>query len=269
MADTGSALLNSMTPEEAAAIRRIAQARAAFPGMGDQEIYDMLGYQQAGGYGFIDPALQAAQIATSYNTARGNLALNAEDAYYNRMNNPYNVVSATQFARDTGAPGYLTDPNIANVPASPAAGYSKYINSILFPPGEAGASGGSPASAASSPASGGTANPLAGLGALANLTPEQAAAVRGINANREAQQGAQGAAARMVGGGLRGVGIGAQAAGSLAAGQVPGNAAFSERNFGLMSPDQQSQIFGLQASTGRVSDPMKAYQAYINTYGHR
>lgn len=266
MADTGSALLNSMTPEEGAAVRRIAAAREAFPGMNDQQIYDMLGYTQAGGYGFVDPSIQAAQIMGQYNANRGDLALRAQEQAYNRTDNPYNVVSATQFMRDTGASSVLSDPMLANVPLSPAAGYDRFINSILFPPGESGASGGSPSTVSSSSGTGGV--PLSQLGALAGLSDKDAAAVRQIAAQRQ-QEAAQAGAARLVGAGMGGVGIGAQAAGTYAAGRIPGNAAFSERDFGLLSPDQRATQFGLQKSTGRVSDPQAAYQAYINTYGHR
>src|SRR3990167_5925625 len=101
------------TPEEMAALRYIAGIRAANPGITDEQLIQMLPFTQAGGYGFVDPALQAAGITSSYNLGRGNLALAAGDQYYRQTSSPYNVVSALQFMRDTGASSLLTDPTLA------------------------------------------------------------------------------------------------------------------------------------------------------------
>lgn len=278
MPDTGSSVLDmiNVTPQERVALRQIAMARAE--GIPDDEIFASL--DQAGGSEFLPYIGEMAGIHTSYNLGRGNLALQAQDQAYQQTNNPYNVVGATQFMRDTGASGVLSDPSLANVTPGPAAGYQAYLDALFNPatfPEASAATGGIAPSTAPAPV------PAAGgLGDLAGITdPATIAALHLIDARRRQDaavaapmvatggaQTAQQGAARLVGAGI-GSGTSGQFRGTLAAGNVPGNSALSERDRGLLSPDQQAGLFGLQASTGRVSDPQAAYRQYLNTYGHR
>src|SRR5581483_9805440 len=73
------------------------------------------------------------------------LALSAQDAYYQRQANPFQIVPALQQLRDTGAAAALTDPTLASVQPSPASVYDAYLRSLY---GGAAAAGGSATPAA-------------------------------------------------------------------------------------------------------------------------
>src|SRR3990167_5248439 len=128
------------TPEEIQALRQIAAMRAA--GIPDADIFSRLANTQAGGYGLLGPALDAAGIASSYNLGRSQLAAGQQQFGYEMMGSPYNVVAANQYYADQGGTPGLTDPVLSNVPRSPMSRYGGFIDSILFPNGEMGAGGG-------------------------------------------------------------------------------------------------------------------------------
>ena len=249
------ASLLDATPEEMQQLRAIAQLRAA--GYSDADIFSGQANTQAGGYGLLPYALDAAGIASSYNLGRGSLAEGQQRLYYDQARNPYNVVAATQYLKDTGAAPYLTDPTLGQVQASPAARYGGYIDSLLFPPGEAGVAGGAPQQVA---------NPQgqAMIDAWRAYHPGQPDPVPGYATNAM-NTGAQQAAARNLAPTLPGMNS-PQFGQSLAQGQVPGFSSLNEGEMGRMSPDQRAQYFGLVGSTGRVSDPMAAYEDFQRRY---
>ena len=287
MADTGSATLDMInaTPEERAALSRIAMLRAQ--GIPDDQIFAGLAdpsFTQGGGAGYLPFIGEMAGINSSYNLGRGNLALSAADQAYRQTNNPYNVVGATQFMRDTGASSVLSDPSLANVAPGPAAGYQSYLDSLFnpatFPQASAAAGGVAPPSAPPAP----PASPLSGLQDLAGITdPATIAALHLIDSQRRQQaataapttatetggvQTAQQGAAQLVGSGIQSS-VSPQFKSTLAAGNVPGFSSINERDMGLLSPDQRANYMGLVGSTGRVSDPTAAYNNYLNIYSQR
>ena len=268
------------TPEEQAALNRIAQLRAA--GFGDEEIFGggLAQTQQIGsGYGYLPFVADMAGTQASYNLGRGGLALDAAQMGYAQQQNPFNIISALQFQRDTGASGVLSDPTLASVPPSPMSKYLNFVDGLLADSG-----GGSTATSGTSSTapSGdlaavqrvrdevGDTQAMEGFQRLAALPPPPGTPQ--VTAQTAPQTAfdplaTQRAASTLLGSsGLPGASIGEQ---QLLGGSVPGNSSFTERERGLMSPDQQGALYGLQASTGRTSDPMAAYRAYQQAYGHR
>lgn len=268
MADYGSDVLNMInaTPQEQAALQQIAQARAANPGIPDAQLYQMMGYTQGGGYGYLDAANQAAQTAASYNINRGNLALDAYKQYQDTFSSPYNVVAAEQYMRDNpNASALGGGMQLGNVQSSPASAYLGYVNGLLSPTGQTGGAGGAGGAGMSAQP-----NPTgqSWIDAWRAYHPGQADPVGGY-ATSGVNTGAQQAAAQRYGASLGGVGIGAPAMNVLKSGGVLGNSAINERTFGLMSPEQQAAYFGLQGSTGRMKNPADTYKAYTDVYAQR
>lgn len=221
-------------PEEEAALRLIAMLRAE--GFSDAEIFGSV----AGGYGYLPYILDAAGIQSSYNLGRAGIAGQMIDREYDLVRNPYNVVAANQFYADQGGSPYLTDPTLANVPRGPASRYGGFIDSLLFPQGEAGAgAAGAPSTIAGSP------------GGIPGTGPT----------------GAQSAAAVGLGGQLPGMSS-PQFGGSLRAGALPGFSSFTSGDFARLTPDQRAQYFGQVQSTGRVSDAAAAYDDFARKYSH-
>lgn len=277
------------TPEEAAALRQIAMLRAQLMASGmsqdeaDAQIFSGGAFNVAGGYGLAALANDAASTAAQFNLGRGNIALAAQDQYLRQVSSPYNVVAATQYMRDTGAPGLATDPILGNVEASPAASYQKFIDELLFPPGGTGA--GSAAGSAPAPAQAPAQQPRAPLDfgqPMAGVTPQQLAAGRDpryIGAGTAPTFGRQQPTAAPAGGGLTAQqGAAMNLAGTLpgisapgfrdvlARGGVPGLNSINARDASLLSPDQEAQWMGLIGSTGRVSDPAATYQRARRLY---
>ena len=260
------------TAEEAAVLRKIAMFRAA--GYSDDEIYSgglAQTFDIPTGYEYLPFIGNMAGVRSSFDLGRGSLALGAADLGYQMQANPYNVVSALQYGRDTGASNVLTDPTLSNVPQSPMAGYLGFIDNLLSEDRAGGAVGA--ASSADLAAvqrvrdEVGDEQALAGFGRLAALPAAPAAPAPTATTAAYNPLATQQAAARR--GGSSGLAGAAQGEEALRMGAIPGNAAFSERQFGLFTPDQRANVFGLQASTGRVSDPVAAYQNYARLYGHR
>ena len=257
------------TPEEQAALRKIAQLRAG--GFSDDEIWPMLqSLSIPTGYEYLPYQLDAAGIQSGYNLGLGNLALGAAEFGYQQQREPYNIISALQFQRDTGSSGVLTDPTLASVPPSPMSKYLGFVDGLL----EGGGAGGGSTTSQPSPADLGAVqqqyatNPNAtqGFQNYADFDAGQTATAPTTVAPFSPLATQQAASTLLGSSGLPGAPIGEQ---QLLAGNVPGNSSFTERQRGLMSPDQQSALFGLQASTGRTSNPMAAYAAYQRLYGHR
>ena len=253
---------DTITPEERAALQRIAMLRAA--GFSDEEIFGGLGaapFNIGGGYGYLPTITDLAGITSSYNLGRGNLALGAMDQFYRNVNNPYNVVGATQYMRDTGASPFLTDPVLGNVPQSPMGRYQDYLDSLLFPGGEAGVTGTAPQTVpAGQPADFNMLPVGAGTGAAAapSVAPAPAAAPW-------SPVGAQSASARNLAPTLPGM-RGAQYSQTLGRGEIPGFSSIAPADFGRMSSDQQAQYLGMVQSTGRVSDAQRAYADFLRRY---
>ena len=248
------------TPEEMAQLRAIAQLRAA--GYSDADIFGGQANLQAGGYGLLPYALDAAGIASNYNVARGGLAEGQQRLYYDQVRNPYNVVSATQYMRDTGASSFLTDPVLGQVQASPAARYGDFINGLLFTPGESGATGAQPQAAGAPNATG-----QSWIDAWRAYHPGQPDPVPGYATNAM-NTGAQQAAARNLSGTLPGM-TSPQFGQTLSAGGVPGMSSLNEAEVGRLSPDQRAQWMGLVQSTGLTSDANAAYEAFADRYRTR
>ena len=256
------ASLLDATPEEMAQLRAIAQLRAA--GYSDADIFGGQANLQAGGYGLLPYALDAAGIASSYNLGRGQLAQGQQQFGYNLMRDPYNVVAANQFYVDqAGSPG-LTDPILKNVPQSPMSRYGGFIDSLLFPPGEAGVQGAAPQ----------TVNPQgqAMIDAWRAYHPGQPDPVPGYPQTAQtwdqAQVARQSASAQQLGAQLPGM-TSPQFSTSLKAGSIPGFSSLTEGEAGRLTPDQRAQWMGLIGSTGRVSDPYAAYEDYTRKYATR
>jgi hypothetical protein len=253
-----------MTPQEAQQLRQIAQLRAA--GYSDADIFGGMANVQAGGYGLLPYALDAAGIASSYNLGRGSLAQGQQQFGYNLMRDPYNVVAANQYYADQGGSPGLTDPTLGNVPRSPMSRYGDYIDSILFPPGESGVTGAAPQ----------TVNPNVNptgqswIDAWRAYHPGQPDPVPGYGptAQQWTSQPAQAASARQLGAQLPGMDS-PQFSNTLKAGEVPGFSSLNEEDEGSLTPDQRAQWMGQIASTGRVSDPNAAYADFRRRYATR
>lgn len=293
MQQTGSSVLDMLnaSPEEIAALQHIARQRAA--GVPDEQIFGG-GLDQAGGWGFIDPVLQAAQITSSYNLGRGSIALQASADEYQRQGNPYNVVSSLQNMRDTNNSAVMSDPMLSNVQQGPASIYQDYLQSLFKAPGttqqpgSAGAIAGTQQQsiydsymrdplAAESFYSGGNPRPIE---QVMQSLPEQyrnpafagvtTSAAQPASAPAAGTQTAQQGAARLIGAGLHSTGMqSSQFKDTLAQGNVPGFSSFNERDYGNFSPDQRANYLGLVQSTGRTSDAGAAYNDFLSKYRHR
>ena len=268
-------MLNA-TPQERAALQQIAALRSA--GVPDDQIFSGLaadGFTQGGGSGYLPYALDAAQLASSDRLGRGNLALAASEAEYARAANPFNVVSALQYMRDSGDSALLGDPMLNSVQPGPASAYQQYLQGLMggSTPSAAAPSGGA-ASGTTAPAPAApTAQPTTSTGqqwidAWRAYHPGEQDPVPGYATNA-VNTGAQQASSRLLGSTLGGVGVGSTFKGALDSGGVPGFNSINERNMGLMSGDQQQSYMGIVGSTGRVSDPRAAYAQYSRLYGHR
>ena len=258
------ASLLDATPEEMAQLRAIAQLRAA--GYSDADIFGGQANLQAGGYGLLPYALDAAGIASSYNLGRGALAQGQQQFGYNLMRDPYNVVAANQYYADQGGSPGLTDPTLGNVPQSPMSRYGGFIDSLLFPPGESGTQGAAPQ----------TVNPQgqAMIDAWRAYHPGQPDPVPGYpqtatNTQAWSPVPAQQASARQLGGQQLPGMTSPQFSTSLKAGQIPGFSSLNEGESGRLTPDQRAQWMGLIGSTGRVSDPYAAYEDFQRKYATR
>ncbi len=251
------------TPEEMAALRQIAVMRAS--GASEQEILANL--TQAGGYGFLPYALDAAGIQSSYNLGRGNLAAGQQQFGYQLMGNPYNVVTANQYYADQGGTPGLTDPTLGNIPQSPMSRYSQFIDSLLFPPGESGVAGGAPQTVANPTGQSwidawrayhpGQPDPVPGYGPSAATAQPNTAGWSPVPAQQTS--------ARQLGAQLPGMSS-PQFGNSLRGGEIPGFSSLNEADVGRMTPDQRAQWMGMIASTGRVSDPAAAFADFQRRY---
>lgn len=288
------------TPEEQAALSRIAQMRAA--GFQDAEIFGG-GLAQSmnvgGGFGYLPHVADMAGIQSSYNLGRGNLALGAAQMGYEMQGDPYNVVSALQYGRDSGQSNVLTDPTLSSVPQSPMSKYLGFVDGLLEDSGGAGGGSATAPSAAGTRPSGqkmlpditmniddpvqrvrnevGDTAAMQGFQNFANFDAQRAAAPAPVPVAPTIQSSVAGAAfdpmatQRAAAGLLGNSGIAGNAIGErqLQAGNVPGFSSFSEREAGLMTPDQNASWMGLIGSTGRTSNPQAAYANYQRQYGHR
>lgn len=258
------------TPEEQAALSRIAQMRAA--GFSDQDIFQGgLGQTMnvGGGYGYLPYIADMAGIQSGYNLGRGNLALGAADLGYQMQQNPYNVVSSLQFQRDTGAPGLMTDPTLANVPQSPMSSYLGFIDGLLKDQPAGGAPTGDLGAVQRVRDEVGDTEAMKGFERLAALPPIGGTATTTTPTPTTAYDplATQRAAATLVGSSnLPGASIGET---QLQSGAVPGFSSFTDREAGNLSGDQFDSWMGLVGNTGRTSDPYRAYQNYQRLYGHR
>lgn len=254
-------------PEELQALRR-AFARLRAAGMSDEDIFGRSANMQAGGYGLLPYALDAAGITSSYNLGRGNLAAGQQEFGYRQMGNPYNVVAANQYYADQGGTPGLTDPTLGNVPQSPMSRYGGFIDSILFPAGESGVAGAAPQAIA--PPNVGNPQGQAMIDAWRAYHPGQPDPVPGYAPAQAAWSpvAAQQTSARQLGAQLPGM-TGGQFGGALKAGQIPGFSSINESDAGQMTPDQRAQWFGFIGSTGRVSDVGAAYEDYTRKYATR
>jgi len=245
------------TPQEKAALQQIAMMRAA--GIPDEQIFSQMTI--GGGYEYLPFVSAMAGINSSYNLGRGSLAEGQQRLYYDQVRDPYNVVAATQFMRDTGASPMLTDPILGQVQASPAARYGQFIDEVLFP---------------GTTQAGGTATPGAAGGAPPNATgqawvdawrayhPGEPDPVPGYAMNGTAT-GATEAAAQNLAPTLPGM-SNPTFRNALSAGDVPGFSSANVADVGKMSSDQRDQWFGMVGSKGRTSDPRRAYADFLRTY---
>lgn len=265
------------TPEEEAALRKIDMLRRQFPGLPDDQVFQLASAgttQIGGGAGFLPYVTDLAGIQSNYNLGRGGLASDLLRLQYEQANNPYNVVGAQMQAGDLNNP-YGGDGTIPQLEAQPESPYARWVRENLF--------GGLPA-AGQAPA------PVTpALDDATRRTIEDAYRRDAVGADDFFRRASPPAAAPVTQAAPASVGDPAGVAGRnasrllastlqpgtprqfvdpLARGEVPGFGTVNDEEFGRLTLDQQRNYIGRAQATGRYSNAGEAFADYQRRYSH-
>lgn len=244
-----------------------------------------------GGSGVLPYIVDMAGTAANYDIGRGNLANTYLNDRYQRMANPFNIVSALQEYANSGNTDLLNAPLLHGIAPDQGAAQQRYLDQLYQTPPASylGAAGGSTAGGldaatqqrirdayAQNPNlaqqffsghTGGIGAPssVAPGGTPTNIMQGATSGAPSVAVPAPGSQTAQQAASRLLAAGLPGMSqTGFRSA--LGAGGVAGLGQLTESDFGRLSGDQQGAYAGILGSTGRVSNPAQAIAEHFRRY---